>query len=283
LKRILYNYFEIFFLGKIFPLALGAINKREGKMTPPNSFTLKITNEAISLESLRLKDLSDLLILTYRIIEETDSNQSSELSSISLVSLQPGCVQLEFRPHNPDTVFPIIAQISESLNSKDFTKIPQKQIEIIQDFQRMSKRLDSSLEFGLLNGNHKVLSCIAPDEEYIFPRIISGATTIFGKVLNVGGSDPKVRIILPNNSKISCDTSEEIAKKLGSHLYEWVGLDGEAKWNTSDYSLVSFKINSLNEYIDTNVETAFSQISQTFGEYFDQIEDANKFVEDIRG
>jgi hypothetical protein len=82
----------------------------------------------------------------------------------------------------------------------------------------------------------------APEEKIS----IQGETTLYGQVEKIESSPPKIWLMLNDNETIMCEINESLAIELANYLYQRVSVFGQAKWNSSNYSIESFKILGMN-------------------------------------
>jgi len=76
---------------------------------------------------------------------------------------------------------------------------------------------------------------------------IQGETTLYGQVEKIESSPPKIWLMLNDNETIMCEINESFAIELANYLYQRVSVFGQAKWNSSNYSIESFKILGMNK------------------------------------
>lgn len=121
---------------------------------------------------------------------------------------------------------------------------------------------------------------ITKDTELPELNYIIGETTLFGKIINVGGRKPKAKIELFDGSLISCDAPENIVIELGKNLYKEVALKGNAKWDSSTLKVESFSITEIETIFDKEKDP-IKELKE-FSHYFNDI-DPDQFVSSIRG
>lgn len=91
---------------------------------------------------------------------------------------------------------------------------------------------------------------------------LKGGTSVLGKVVRVGGKEPKLRLQLPSGKVLTCETSEPIAKQLGHKLYETVVCKGEAVWDLSSNEITKFRIKEVGPFRESLASDAFDKLSQ---------------------
>jgi hypothetical protein len=109
-----------------------------------------------------------------------------------------------------------------------------------------------------------------------------GQTQIIAEVKRVGGKEPRVMLETLKGDTIDCETTAEIAKLLGNHLYQQVKLTGAAQWDFETLSIIDFEISAVLPYKRVSPAQAFAAVREQFGPYFDQIEDPNEWAAQAR-
>ncbi len=114
------------------------------------------------------------------------------------------------------------------------------------------------------------------------PRV-TGATTIYGVVTNVGGLDASKNVRLRTRTgDLTVHMSESLARKVAQHIFDEVGLEGTAVWDSATMSLVAFDATRLLEYRRTSASEAFERLRDVAGEDFDEV-DPDEYVRRLRG
>lgn len=76
--------------------------------------------------------------------------------------------------------------------------------------------------------------------------------------------------------------NRELAKEMGKWIYSWISLTGEAEWNEETNELVKFKVKEVTEYAHRPVDQVMSELAEEFGKYFEDIDDVDEFVSELR-
>lgn len=114
------------------------------------------------------------------------------------------------------------------------------------------------------------------------PAKVRGETTLYGEVQRVGGATPKVQFRSIDGDLIYCDATRELTREAAVRLYEQVGLRGEAEWDLKTLRVTSFTIEEILSFEDVGVPSAFAELREIVGRYFDEISDVDAFVEQLR-
>lgn len=115
------------------------------------------------------------------------------------------------------------------------------------------------------------------------PPALIGETTIYAKVIRVGGQKPKVEVETVNGDTLFCEASIDITTKLGTRLYQIVGLVGTAIWDSELNNIEQFSIKDVTEYANTSIKEAMNELSRLTKEYYSNIDDVEEYISEIRG
>jgi hypothetical protein len=183
----------------------------------------------------------------------------------------------------PELVEPALDEFAEIVKSGEMDALPYSAHDPLKEFTAFIKRRNCEAHFSSINGQTTTKLIITPDIELNFPGFITGETTIYGRILRVGGKEPKVMFEPFSGMTIYCNVSEDLAKKLGEYLYTEIALKGIAKWNPHTLDLCNFKITGYHEFKSGNIQNAFSELSKLIGKYFSDVDDVDGYVADLRG
>lgn len=124
------------------------------------------------------------------------------------------------------------------------------------------------------------------------PRRARGTTTLYGKVLWVGGEKQPTASIVPLGEmhQMTVRLSDpELAREVAGRLYRIVGLDGEGVWDPVEWKLHEFKASRLLPYVAIDPVTdkaispvnAFEELAKDAGDAWEGV-DADEYVRRLR-
>ena len=113
---------------------------------------------------------------------------------------------------------------------------------------------------------------------------MTAQTTIYGRIVRVGGVDPRVMVEQSSGKAIFCKIKDEnLARKLGERLYLWAGLSGLATIDSDSLEILDFRVDTITDYEgNSSLITAFNQLKELAGKYYEDIRDVEKYVSDLR-
>ncbi len=253
-----------------------------------NAIGIKITGKGIYPNTIKLKELSELLgnieTLLYNVIVNENPKIKTDEIVIGLENIEEGSLKLHLSSTFKQLTLLALNIISESVSKNNYDKLPKDSLTALKNISYFSQRRKCNIEFRTDMKSKLPSAMITPDSSIktLEPTIITGETTIFGKIEKIGGVTPAVTLRLADNSKISSKLSKEQAVELSSKLYSWVSLYGKAYWDIKDNSVQAFDIIRIENYDHKPIDSAVKNLSDKYGHYFDDIPDVIKYVEDIR-
>lgn len=249
---------------------------------------LKFSGENIIPENISNKELADLLVSVEDSLLNIIMSQHPDVNPddivIGLIEVQEGSAKFRFSSNLPALALSAFTALSLSITNNDLSSLPHQTAKSVRKIHEFTVKRNCNAEFRSDINSITPLATLSPASELSVPDYasVNGETTIYGKIERVGGVKPKVLLRLNNNRLLSCDVSEDIAKKMGNKLYSWVGVSGKAKWNTQNLDIDAFHIEKINDYGETTALSAFESLSDLIGSYWNGV-DAIDAVEKLRG
>ncbi len=260
--------------------------------TAKTLFEIRITGENILPSNFRSKDLAEVITAVEEALVALVVNDYADFDkedvAVGLTDVREGSVVLHFSSPLRGVVLPAYTQTTEAIRSGVYDGLPTQTVSSIKKMTRFSRRRNCALEFkSATSATRETVATITPETQIINQPYLLGATTIYGKVMRVGGKgDPGVMLDTGSeiiNCKIDRKLALSLAKEFGHRLYQWVGVYGSAKWNPANYLTEAFTIERIIEYEDGSLADAFAALSVAVGDSFKKIDDVDRYVASLRG
>ncbi|SRR5258708_18555044 len=264
-------------------------------MAHKNLIEIKILGENATPDKISSKDIGELItnieIMLAAIVARDNPTlglAESEIT-IGLADIKHESYDLLFQSSLETQVINAVGQITASINSGDYAKIPGKSIEAVRTVRKLAHKFSTDIEFWQNNGQRTRLATVnATTPIDVTVRTRTGKTTIYGKVVGVVGEDPpRARIRLFSGDLLICNITRrdelQIARQLGQRLYDEVGVYGEARWDLRDMSIEFFQIERVTEYSKKSVNEALDSLNSLVGEQYREIDDFERLIGEIRG
>src|SRR5258708_5989928 len=256
---------------------------------------VKILGENATPDKISSKDIGELItnveiMLAAIVIRENHALGLSENEiTIGLADIKHDSYDLVFQSAFEKEVVSATEQITASINSGDYTRIPAKSIDAIKTVRKLARKFYTDIEFWQVNGQNTRLAIVNSNTpiDVIIP-MKSGKTTLYGTVVGVGGVDPpRARIRLLTGDILNCNITQrdelQIARQLGQRLYSEVGVYGSARWDLRDMSIDFFQIERVTSYSKKSISEALDSLNSIVGEQYRGIDDFDQFINEIRG
>lgn len=246
---------------------------------------LRFIGEDMNPESVSANQFAKLIsayenaLLSY--IEKKHPNKK-DIAFISVVDVKNESESIFFTTNSEDVIFEAANDINHSISNNTLTKLPFKTVEYLSEIQKFVTARNCVAE---LNGYDKIESAkITPSTDLRINRyfFIKGHTTVYGKLIRLGGAKPLVRIELDNGNAISFETSESNARELATHLYKRIGIKGMAKWKKENNELVELRPKEFIKLNDNTLADKMNNLSKHLKPYWDEIENPDEYLLSLR-
>lgn len=253
-------------------------------------FELRFTGTSIRADVVSAGELAQLLqafedSLISIVLRDYDELEAKNLV-VSLVEVESRSLRLKFKPRLREILFSAFLIVSNSIQANAYGNLPVKAVEALQTINRFCKTKKCLAEWRDNPFSDLPLATLTPESEIIIPETsyLFGETTVYGKVLRVGGVDPKVSLKLGDTQPILyCSISQELAKEIAQDLYLDIGFKGTAKWYLADYTIVDFKISEIVRLNKTSFVDTMKDLKNLIGVHWNDVKDVIDEVSKIRG
>lgn len=109
-------------------------------------------------------------------------------------------------------------------------------------------------------------------------------TVIYGRVVRVGGTEPRVMFEAASGKTLFCRVKDEdLARRIGERLYTWVGFEGVAVLDSDSLETVEFRVEKLTDYEGRlSLRDALSELAAVAGPAYAEIENPDEYVAGLR-
>ncbi len=261
------------------------------KATP--TFEVRFVAPGLALEQIPLRAVSDALSAVQDLASGRDPFETSHVppeKSIGLVRVRRGSAVYSCVSHAPDEARANLAHVGALLSSEDGHEMEEdglvaalRPIELLSGVARSVK---CRVEVALM-GEQAALFVLEGDA---FDRISSrlllhGDTTVVGEVKRVGGATSRRCLLrLPDRRRILyCNVeSDDLVRRLGQHLYEQIAATGTATWIHRSWRIYQFTIKDFTQPRLGDPNEAIEQLRNAGLKAWDQIEDPDAFIRELR-
>lgn len=249
-------------------------------------FTIRLTGEAVRPQLLPASDLAQLLIAAEQAvlaIALRDHPDAAEELVVGLSAVQDQSIGFAFTSNQPQVAQAAYAELITLTENHAFRSLPARSLEGLRTLTRFSREHGGRTQFWN-GGTERPLLDLASDFaiEVPAPEYQRGETVLYGRIERVGGVRPRVRLRVSEHEVVYGDITEEQSRDLGSRLYSDAALRGLATWDAQDGSVVYFRVQEILHYHRGKVREAFKELRDVVGNAYDQIEDVDRYTQQVR-
>ncbi|NOY42803.1 MAG: hypothetical protein GXP26_13335 [Planctomycetes bacterium] len=248
----------------------------------------KIESEGLNPRTMPLGDLAYILENLNKAVSEIAEANGCEQKNIriSLAEIREGSEECVF-VCGPET-HQYFTEMAVAIESRDPSLIPEQARTRISNIHARTKK--RGWVFGISeyekNGRDYRVYVTPDDTLFDKPRTM-GATSIVARILKVGAEDDNwsVRLRLPDGAKLTAKVkTESLACQLGRLLTKRVELHGKSTWNSENWRLHAFQVESIGDYVeeDSDPLNAMKLLQEATGGFWDTI-DVDAHIQDLRG
>lgn len=247
--------------------------------------TLRLSGRDMIPGEVRSRELAEVIAsfeeMIACVVADRHENIKKDDVSIGISSLAGGSIRLEFRSLWARVVLAAYLSVAHAVSENKFTSLPDNSIRALDKIIAFTRRHNCVAEFRNPD-NDELIASITPETNTEISNLILGQTTIYGRILRVGGKKPRVMVETTSGSSLFCDVSFEIAQQLGKRLYEFAEFSGTASWNPHNWEIKEFRIESFTPNNIKTPEQTMNELRELVGRYFDDIDDVESYVSSIR-
>jgi hypothetical protein len=242
----------------------------------------------IKPEDLRAGELAKVITSFEDMIASTVKRDRPQISKdelvIGLVQIENKSVGLEFTTKLPELALPAYYSITDAVATERYLDLPGEALKHLREFHSFIKAKNCECEMFSRNGKTNLKAILLP--KTIIPEHpkISGEITLYGRIVRVGGEEPRVMFEQPNGKSLFCRVkSEDLARQLGERLYTWVGLIGIATFDSDTMEVTEFKVEDTTGYEGKlSIKDSISELSTISRQYYADVSDVESYVTEIR-
>ncbi len=249
----------------------------------PPRLQLVLSGNGVSYQTLPAGELGALIIDLEQAILQTGQQHSDQAAGVvSLSEIGPGSAKLSLALQGSALLGATLVAVAVA-NAK-FDELPTGAHAALYNIFRRLVSHSWSLAWKpskTLQVPPAVISRENPIPAAPAPRDVRGTSTVYGRLVRVGGESPKAQVKLDSGLMLFVDLDESQACELGHRLYQEIGLQGEAVWNGETLEMTSFSVRRVLTYRRSDVVHAFEQLAAAAGRRWEGV-NAAKYVRSLR-
>lgn len=228
------------------------------------------------------------------IAERTEEQAGESGRILHLLNIKSSSAAYEVAAHErASAALRVIRETGEAIRAPEGAEWSSASLSAIKALSEIGKSFECEIELrrpptrGSRFGN--ILAKITPatyDEISSF-AFIYGTTSLFARIERVGGAtEMHCGIRLPESPRkmVICHVqSEDTVRELGRYIYQYVTLTGVATWYRHNWQVKHLEIHTIEPPKTGSILEALKRIHEAGGDAWDDIEDPNALIAEIRG
>ena len=255
-------------------------------MHPEPELELKLVGEGLVPGGVKSRELAEVMTALEDAIAATASKQDPGVARDTLVvglsGVAEGSIRLFFRSPSRALISSAFATIGVALSTASYNELPNAALKPLSALVAFAARHHCAAELRI-PGQDAPLATITAETAIPAPIQVSGYTTLYGRVIRVGGRRPRAMVETVQGETVFCEVSRDVARRLGERLYQHAEFRGVATWDADDWSLAAFRISEVEESGTLKPSAVMQQLRGLVGEHFDDVRDVPAHVAALRG
>lgn len=245
-------------------------------------------NQNIRPETVKASDIADVLKAVESMVESQVYQTLPEVKKeqrvvLGFTNIRASSVDLQFYSPYQDIAKSSFQDLGKAIATKNFSVLPGPSFNAGIVVLGFSRKYKCQAEIIHQNSERNVLVKITPDTRIELPAPLRGETTLYATVFRVGGKEPKVEIETVEGFTLYCDAPREVVTKLGSKLYQIVGLIGIAQWDYKLEKIERFSIQGISEYQNIPLKQAIGELAEATKQYYSDVINVKQYISELRG
>jgi hypothetical protein len=185
---------------------------------------IKFVGRGMIPGAIRSRELADIILsfeeMLACVVADRHSNIEKDDVLVGLATIGDGNIRLGFNAPMASVVVAAYLSVASAVNQSDFTPLPNNSLIALNKIIAFTRRHDCVAQL-LSPGTDEPIAFITSETDTKVSGVVQGQTTIYGRILRVGGKTPRVMIETISGDTLSCVVSLAIARDLGEWLYEF--------------------------------------------------------------
>ncbi len=201
---------------------------------------------------------------------------------ISIVNVKHESLTIEADPHVYE-IKEAANEINTAIKTNRVNRLPYDTVINLIPFQQFVNKYGCVAVLNGIEGVETAEINITSDIKISEALYFKGETTVYGKIIRIGGSEAKVRIQTDNGKQISVVTTRQNAKELSPHLYGKIGIKGTGKWKKDNNELVELKAKSFVVLSDLPLAEKLKGLGNLLSKHWIDIDNPDDYIISLRG
>ncbi len=223
---------------------------------------------------------------------ETEAEQAETVqptAPLHLIGIVSGSAMYSVAAEDPERAVKTLWDTGRSLGNPEHSQWGDELLSPVEDLSEVARSLGCEIEFRRPGKDGDVLATITPRsyEMLSATAFVTGESSVCGYLERVGGTTKRhCGLRLPNQpaKMVICPVkTDELIRQLGQHVYRNVIVSGTVTWFRRTWKVKNVIVKSFEPAKEGSIFEALGHIYEAGGKAWDDVEDADKLLAEMRG
>lgn len=253
--------------------------------TPPTSFIIKFVSPDLRPWKMPMAVLARAFTAVQGLVCD-ELEEDSDRPQLHLLSVKIGSASYPVSSEDSERAVESLTSVGRAINDPILAERAPYMLSHVKELSKIAKSIGCEVELALPEG--AVLARITPDTYGSIVKVvfIRGESSVEGEIIRVGGATGLHCALRVRGQRllVYCEVDgTQVARELGEHLYEYAILTGTATWYRKSWQLHHLIIKAMHQIDKRSIVDRFEEVRRAGGYSWDDIDDADEFVKEIRG
>lgn len=253
--------------------------------TPTTSFIIRFISPGLKPWQMPMAALARALTAVQGLVHD-EFDEQSDRPQLHLLSVKGGSASYPISAEYSKRALERLSTVGRVIDEPIQAERSPYMLSHVKELSKIAKSIGCEVELALPGGG--VLARITPDTYRSIEKVlfIRGESSVAGEIIGVGGAtDLRCRLRVRDQRLLVYCTVDgtQVARELGQHLYEYAILSGTATWFRKSWKLHHLVIKAMHQIDKRSIVDRFEEVRRAGGNSWDDIDDADEFVKQIRG
>lgn len=230
---------------------------------------VRLVGDGMHPDKVPFTTLVQAITSIQRLVHNREESDDEPIDDFSLLDVEEGSAVFRLGTREKDLVIDRLGQTKRLIASPSAGDgASHLVLKSLREVSRSCRRLNCRIEVYAPKGKRPLVTFTGDTYESVAEHCtVRGEFSIFGRIVRVGGGEPKAMLRLDDGSLLYCAVDgKALLHDMAKQLDNRVVCKGTAVWVGSNWEIQRFKIRSFTTPKFSNLREALSKIPAKFGE-----------------
>ena len=268
-----------------------------GTRRPSPDFEIRLVGHQVKPWDVPMRALARTLNAVQRLMEPTteegatkqDKEAAISIMPLHLIDVKSGSARYAVSANDPERTIRTLTEAGLALENPGAQEWDLDLLSPIEDLSDVARSLMCSIEFRKFGKDETVFATIVGNSYSTLAAtaFVTGESSVYGYLERVGGATEQrcgLRLPTQPSRMIYCTVeTEELVRKLGQHIYENIMVSGTVTWLRKAWRVKTVRVKDFELSKTGSILEALDEIYEAGGKAWDEIDDPESLIRELRG